>query len=93
MHDCDECLPIWGGRVEASTASLSGDFAVGLLLTLPAILSPPMTHDSFGIICVWADQFTSELATGNLYPRWLPQSHGGLRSPVFYYYPPLAFYL
>jgi hypothetical protein len=26
------------------------------------------------------------------YPRWLPLSHGGLGSPDFYYYPPLAFY-
>jgi uncharacterized membrane protein len=66
---------------------------LGLLLTTPAILSQPMTHDSFWIDRVWADQFTSELAKGNLYPRWLPLSHGGLGSPVFYYYPPLAFYL
>lgn len=66
---------------------------LALLLTLPAILFPPMTHDSFWIDWVWADQFTSELAQGNLYPRWLPQSHGGLGSPVFYYYPPLAFYV
>lgn len=66
---------------------------LALLLTLPAILSPPMTHDSFWIDWVWADQFTSELSRGNLYPRWLPQSHGGLGSPVFYYYPPLAFYV
>lgn len=66
---------------------------LALLLTAPTILSPPMTHDSFWIDWVWADQFTSELAKWNLYPRWLPQSHGGLGSPVFYYYPPLAFYL
>jgi hypothetical protein len=66
---------------------------LGLLLTTPAILSQPMTHDSFWIDRVWADQFTSELAKGNLYPRWLPLSHGGLGSPVFYYYPPLAFHL
>lgn len=66
---------------------------LALLLILPAILSPPMTHDSFWIDWVWADQFTGELAKGNFYPRWLPQSHGGLGSPVFYYYPPLAFYV
>src|SRR5512132_3274268 len=65
----------------------------GLLLITPAALSQPMTHDSFWIDRVWADQFTSELSKGNLYPRWLPLSHGGLGSPVFYYYPPLAFYL
>lgn len=66
---------------------------VALLLTTPAMLSQPMTHDSFWINRVWADQFTRELAEGNLYPRWLPLSHGGLGSPVFYFYPPLAFYL
>ncbi len=66
---------------------------LALLLTLPAILAPQFTHDSFWINWVWADQFTAELAKGNLYPRWLPQSHGGLGSPVFYYYPPLAFHV
>ena len=66
--------------------------ALAIALTVPALLSPQMTHDSFWIDWVWADQFTAELAKGNFYPRWLPLSHGGLGSPVFYYYPPLAFY-
>ena len=52
-----------------------------------------MMHDSFWIDWVWADQFTALLRHGTLYPRWLPSSHGGLGSPVFYYYPPLAFYI
>ena len=65
---------------------------LAIALTVPALLSPQMTHDSFWIDWVWADQFTAELAKGNFYPRWLPLSHGGLGSPVFYYYPPLAFY-
>ena len=63
-----------------------------LALMLPALLAPPMVHGSFWIDIVWIDQFTSELARGVLYPRWLPQSHGGLGAPVFYYYSPLAFY-
>jgi uncharacterized membrane protein len=62
------------------------------LLVLPAALVP-RAHDSFWIDWVWADQFTAELRRGNLYPRWLPRSHAGLGSPVFYYYPPLAFYV
>ena len=65
--------------------------AVGL--TLPAALRPPMLQDSFWIDWVWLDQFARQLGSGDLYPRWLNQSHGGLGSPVFYYYPPLAFYL
>lgn len=67
--------------------------ALAVVLTLPGFVPPPMTHDSFWIDWVWADQFTAELTRGNLYPRWLPQSHGGLGSPVFYFYPPLGFYV
>jgi hypothetical protein len=66
--------------------------AVAVLLTLPAALAPLKLHDSFWIDWVWTDQFAAELARGNLYPRWLPASHDGLGSPVFYYYPPLSFY-
>lgn len=62
------------------------------LLVLPAAIYP-RAHDSFWITWVWADQFTAELQRGVLYPKWLPASHGGLGSPVFYYYPPLSFYL
>lgn len=64
-----------------------------VVLTLPAAISPFRLHDSFWIDWVWADQFADELRQGDLYPRWLPRSHDGLGSPVFYYYPPLAFYL
>lgn len=67
--------------------------AAAAVLLAPSLLAPAMLHDSFGISWVWADQFTAELARGNLYPRWLPLSNSGLGSPVFYYYPPLAFYL
>lgn len=78
------------------TSDLKAALAIGaatLLVMLPALLSQPILHQSFWISWVWADQFTAELAAGNLYPRWLPDSHGGLGSPVFYYYPPGAFYV
>ena len=64
-----------------------------LLIFLPALLSSPKMTESFWIDWVWLDQFARELGGGNLYPRWLPLSHHGLGSPVFYYYPPAAFYL
>jgi hypothetical protein len=66
---------------------------VAALLTLPAAIGPVRLNDSFWIDWVWLDQFADQLRQGILYPRWLPLSHGGLGSPVFYYYPPLAFYL
>lgn len=66
--------------------------AIGVMM-LPALVRPMMLHDSFWIDHVWASQFTAQLREGVLYPRWLPWSHEGLGSPVFYYYPPLAFYI
>ena len=62
-------------------------------LSVPAALGPVRLNDSFWIDLVWLEQFARELGTGVIYPRWLLLSHGGLGSPVFYYYPPLAFYV
>src|SRR5262249_8494381 len=53
---------------------------------------PGLTH-SFPSDVIWARQFDRLLAHGHLYPRWLPDSFDGLGAPVFYFYPPLAFYL
>jgi hypothetical protein len=61
-------------------------------LLLPALLAPPMVQASFWIDLVWIEGFAQELRHGALYPRWLSGSNGGLGAPVFYYYPPIAFY-
>lgn len=66
---------------------------VATAICLLAAIQPPRLNDSFWIDWVWLDQFSRELLSGNPYPRWLPLSHHGLGSPVFYYYPPLAFYV
>jgi hypothetical protein len=76
-----------------SLLAVGAIIAVAILLTLPAAIGPVRLNDSFWIDWVWLDQFARELGRGTLYPRWLPLSHGGLGSPVFYYYPPLAFYV
>jgi hypothetical protein len=84
-------------RLPKAELSQPAVFAILLLaaavLAVPAALGPVRLNDSFWIDWVWLDQFARELAAGSLYPRWLPLSHGGLGSPVFYYYPPLAFYI
>lgn len=67
--------------------------ATATMLTLPAAFGPVRVNDSYWIDWVWLDQFANEFRRGVLYPRWLPLSHGGLGSPVFYYYPPVAFYV
>jgi hypothetical protein len=59
-----------------------------LVLFLP---DRPVTH-SFHFNRVWAYQFAEQFGSGQLYPRWLAQSFGGLGSPSFVFYPPLAFY-
>ncbi|HWI88925.1 MAG TPA: 6-pyruvoyl-tetrahydropterin synthase-related protein [Sphingomicrobium sp.] len=66
--------------------------AASVAVFLPALFGHPRLNESFWIDWVWLDQFARELSHGSLYPRWLPLSHNGLGSPVFYYYPPLAFY-
>lgn len=80
------------GRSEALWRPLAAIAGLALVLALPGILGPVRLHDSFWIDWVWVDQFGEQLRQGHLYPRWLPASHDGLGAPVFYYYPPLAFY-
>ena len=77
---------------ERSRAALVILLVSGVLM-LPLALGPERVNDSFWIDWVWLDQFARQVAAGDLYPRWLPLSHGGLGSPVFIYYPPLSFHL
>ena len=67
--------------------------AVVVMLVWRGNLGPALLNENLSIYWVWADQFTAELAHGVLYPRWLAASDAGLGTPVFYFYPPGAFYL
>lgn len=66
---------------------------VALVLMTPSLLWGPGAIDSAVYNYVWTKQFGELLGQGVLYPRWLPDSWGGLGSPAFYFYPPLAFYM
>lgn len=61
-------------------------------LTLPGILFGASGLDLF-TNAAWAKQFAEVLAAGEWYPRWLPDNFGGFGSPVFFLYPPLAFFM
>lgn len=37
--------------------------------------------------------FSASFWEGNLYPRWLPDMFAGDGSPMFFYYPPFAYYI
>ncbi|MDM9629363.1 hypothetical protein QTL95_26090 [Rhizobium sp. S152] len=40
----------------------------------------------------WSGAFTAQIASGDLYPRWLFDYPENIGSPVFYFYGPLPFY-
>src|SRR3979409_34623 len=67
----------------------------GLIFTLPAIIYgiPFFSDDGVSHHALWYTQFSTQLWAGDLYPRWLMGMNEGLGSPVFYYYPPVAFFL
>ncbi len=66
---------------------------VAALLLLPSLLYGPGHSHSATYNYVWTSQFGTEMAKGNLYPRWLPDSFEGMGSPTFYFYPPLAYWI
>ncbi len=63
------------------------------VLMLPSLCLGVNQTDSSGYDYVWAKQFAELTLSGELYPRWLPGSFGGLGSPTFIFYPPLAFFI
>jgi len=64
-----------------------------LLLMAPALIWGAPTVDSGAYNHLWTSQFAAEMARGEPYPRWLPQSFEGLGSPTFYFYPPFAYWI
>lgn len=62
------------------------------LLIIPAFYFGP-TGDDLYCISLRAQLFADQLWHGDLYPRWLMDMFAGYGTPVFFYYPPLAFYI
>ena len=69
--------------------------AVGFVFTLPLLIygMPYLSDDGGSHHAVWYLNFSQQLWAGDLYPRWLVNMNSGLGSPVFFYYPPLPYYL
>jgi len=66
----------------------------GIALTLPVlVLGIPLFSDDGVTHALWYSHFSEQLWHGDLYPRWLMNMNGGLGSPVFFYYPPVPFFL
>lgn len=66
---------------------------VAIAVMMPTFLFGPGDSHSVAYNFMWTSQFGTEMAQGNLYPRWLPHSFEGLGSPTFYFYPPLAYWI
>ena len=69
---------------------IAGFGLLSLLVMVPALVQGVGRADSFIFNIVWGRQFAQASLT-EFYPRWMPDSFGGRGSPVFLFYPPLAF--
>ena len=64
-----------------------------IVLMLPSLLLGTMPSHSSMHNLTWAAQFSEQVRSGTLYPRWLADSYLGLGAPSFYFYPPLGFWV
>ena len=81
------------GVARSGPLSLAAFAIFAALLLLPSLLLGVSQTDSSGYNYVWAKQFAALTLSGQAYPRRLPDSFGGLGSPAFIFYPPLAFFV
>lgn len=74
--------------------SLAAITCAALVLALPLILFgyPREVHDSLEHV-PWATNFARVFWSGTIYPRWMPDMNEGVGSPIFFYYPPGAYWL
>ena len=66
---------------------------VATLAMVPELAAGLIVTDNFRFNLTWPEQFVELFRHGHIYPRWLPNSWGGMGSPVFYFYPPLFFWV
>ena len=64
-----------------------------IVLMAPELATGLTVTDNFRFNLIWPQQFVELFRSGDLYPRWLPRSWDGFGSPVFYFYPPLFFWI
>ena len=64
---------------------------VQLFVGVPMVGSHQAHDGRFAVATL--EQFEAELAAGNMVPRWAFTGHGGLGSPIFFFYPPGAYFI
>src|SRR5262245_35917477 len=66
---------------------------VAALLMAPSLVLGLLNGHDVAVSLQWAPSFARQFRAGDLYPRWLPESFTGLGAPVFYFYPPLTYWI
>ncbi len=66
---------------------------LSLIVFAPSFWLGHIPGDSSKYNVAWLAEFSDELFSGVIYPRWLPGMNAGLGGADFYFYGPLPFYL
>jgi hypothetical protein len=61
-------------------------------LFVPAFLITPAGLDLLEQ-SVWLRMFAEQFWRGDIYPRWLTEIYAGRGAPIFFYYPPLPYFI
>jgi len=76
---------------------ISGRHAFSLFFVATSLIAPAFIMGSGGfdlpLQSLWIRHFSAQFWQGNLYPRWLMDMFAGNGSPVFFYYPPLTYFI
>jgi hypothetical protein len=64
---------------------------VQLFVGVPMVGSHQAHDGRFAVATL--EQFQAELTAGNIIPRWAVTGHAGLGSPIFFFYPPGAYFI
>jgi len=67
-------------------------FLTSVLFIAPVLLLGPGGVD-LHCQAIWFKLFTQQFWHGDLYPRWLQDMFAGDGAPVFFYYPPIPYYI
>jgi hypothetical protein len=68
----------------------------GIILAAALFIAPAFVRGVGGSDLVyhllWVKNFSQQFWQGDIYPRWLMNMNAGAGSPVFFFYPPVAYY-
>jgi len=78
----------WNNALSITVIGLACLLVMGRQLVDPGIYS--CINEDTAYYINWVRQVADGMASGLLYPRWMPDSHAGYGSPDFVFYPPLA---